>query len=234
MRRVSGPIEKGINRVAWDLRYPAPEAVRLNAKPPSSGEEPAGMLAAPGRYSATLAKEVGGEITILHRPIQFEVVPLRKGALQGNSHSESAAFWRSYEDAVRDSSAVNRSLGNEVSRVEAMKKALSRATITPGDLDERLNRLRTKLQSFEDNLFGNRAKRQVGERQRPNVESRLFSVELGVSESTYGPTATHRKTLEIVNAQLRQIKSDLTQASAEAATLGDDLLQAVEGNPLPE
>ena len=237
VRRVSGPSGQGINRVAWDLRHPAPEAVRLRSTSSSSGSEPAGLLAAPGTYSATLAKEVGGDLTTLNPPVHFEVVPLREGALQGSSHAEAAAFWRSYEDSVRNSSAVNRSLRTELARVEAMKKALSRATTAPGDLDERLNRLRTKLQDLEDELFGNRAKRQVGEKTSPNVGSRLFAVELGVYHSTYGPTATLRKTLEIANSQLRQIKSDLEEARAEAAALGEDLLRAgapwVEGNPLP-
>jgi hypothetical protein len=180
---------------------------------------------------------VGGKITTLNPPVHFEVVPLREGALKGSSHAEAAAFWRSYEDAVRASSAVNRTLGAELARVEAMKKALSRATTAPGDLDERLNRLRTKLQGLEDELFGNRAKRQVGEKTRPNVGSRLSAVDLGVYHSTYGPTVTHRKTLEFANAQLQQIKTDLEAARAEAAALGEDLLQAgarwVEGNRLP-
>ncbi len=237
VRRVSGSVEQGMNRVAWDLRHPAPEAVGLKSTSSSSDSEPAGLLAAPGTYSATLAKEVGGEITILSPPVHFEVAPLREGALQGISHSESAAFWRSYEDAVRASSAVNRSLGIELARVEAMKKALSRATVAPGDLDERLNLLRTKLKDLEDELYGNRAKRQVGEKWRPNVGSRLSAVELGLESSTYGPTPTHRKTLEIANAQLQQITSDLEAARAEAAALGEDLLQAgapwVEGNRLP-
>jgi hypothetical protein len=58
-----------------------------------------------------------------------------------------------------------------------------------------------------------------------------------LENSTYGPTPTHRKTLEIAITQLQQIKSDLEEARAEAAVLGEDLLQAgapwVEGNPLP-
>jgi photosystem II stability/assembly factor-like uncharacterized protein len=237
VRRVSGPVEQGMNRVAWDLRHPAPEAVGLRSTSSSSDSEPAGLLAAPGNYSATLAKEIDGEITIVSPLVHFEVAPLREGALQGISHSESAAFWRSYEDAVRTSSAVNRSLGIELARVEAMKKALSRATTAPGDLDEHLNLLRTKLKDLEDELYGNRAKRQVGEKGRPNVGSRLSAVELGLESSTYGPTPTHRKTLEIAKAQLQQIKSDLEAARAEAAALGEDLLQAgapwVEGNRLP-
>ena len=45
------------------------------------------------------------------------------------------------------------------------------------------------------------------------------------------------RTLEIADAQLELIRSDLEEAQAEAAVLGEDLLRAdapwVEGNPLP-
>jgi hypothetical protein len=238
VRRVSGPIEQGINRVAWDLRYPAPEAVRLESESSSSDDEPSGLLAAPGSYTATLAKEVNGEIASLTAPIHFDVVRMRQGALSGSSTADAAAFWRSYEDAVRDATAVNRSLGIQMTRVEAMKKALSRANVAPGDLDVRLNELRVTLQTVENNLFGNRAKRQVGEKTKPTVGDRLFSVELGIGESTYGPTATHQESLHIVNEQLLRIRTELTATSADATALGEDLLKAgapwVQGNPLPQ
>jgi hypothetical protein len=55
--------------------------------------------------------------------------------------------------------------------------------------------------------------------------------------STYGPTPTHRRTLEIANAQLEQIKSALEELQAESAALGEDLVRAgapwVEGMRLP-
>jgi photosystem II stability/assembly factor-like uncharacterized protein len=236
VRRVSGPTAKGFNRVAWDLRHPAPESLRLKQPSSSSGAEPSGLLAAPGNYTATLSREVDGEITTLGPPIEFEVAPLRKGALPGSSPSEAAAFWRSYEASVRTSTAVRHSLDIELARIDAMQKALSRATVAPGDLDKRLDNLRKVLQAIEDELYGNRAKRQVGEKRRPTIESRLNSVELGVYRSTDGPTDTMRRTLEIVNAQIQKIKSDLKKARADAAILGEDLLQAgapwVEGSPL--
>jgi hypothetical protein len=238
VRRVRGPVDKGMNRVTWDLRHPAPGAVGLDSKPSPEDSEPSGMLAAPGNYSATLAREVGGEITILSDPVQFEVAPLREGALQGSTPAEAATFWRAYENAVRNSSAVSRSLDAELERVEAMRTALSRATAAPGELDERLAQLRATLQKLQDDLTGNRAKRQVGEKQSPNVGSRLNAVELGIYASTYGPTATLRMTLELANDQLQQIRSELANARADAAALGNDLMRAgapwVEGNPLPE
>ena len=237
VRRVSGPIEQGMNRVAWDLRYPAPGALSLKTDSSSDESEPSGLLAVPGRYSATLLKEVHGQIAALSTSIEFDVIPLRQGALPGSPPEKAAAFWRSYEDTVRDSTAVDEMLSVEMARIEAMKKALSRATEAPGDLDARLSDLRTTLQTIEDDLYGNRAKREIGEKTRPTVGDRLFSVELGIGQSTYGPTATHTKTMLIVNEQLQRVKTDLVKAQATAEALGDDLLKAgapwVEGNPLP-
>lgn len=237
VRRVSGPIEAGMNRVAWDLRYPAPEAVSLHHSPSPFDSEPAGMLAPPGRYTATLAKEVDGKIEILSSPIDFDVVPLREGALAGSSPTEAAAFWRSYESTVRNSTAVRKTLSLETARVEAMRKALSRATVAPGDLDTQLASLRVTLQEIENELYGNRAKREVGEKTKPTIGDRLFSVELGIGQSTYGPTATHLKTMEIVDTQLEQVKADLATARVAAKALGEELLEAgapwIEGSPLP-
>jgi len=237
VRRVSGPIAAGINRVNWDLRYPAPEAVSLRHTPSEFDSEPAGLLAVPGRYSATMAKEVNGEVEMLSSAIEFDVVPLRESALAGSSPEKAAAFWRAYENTVRNSTAVNRSLSAEMARVEAMRKALSRATVAPGDLDERLARLRAGLQKIEDQLYGNRAKREVGEKTKPTIGDRLFSVELGIGQSTYGPTATHLKTMKIVNTQLGSIKTDLVALQATAKALGEELLEAgapwIEGSPLP-
>ena len=75
---------------------------------------------------------MGGEITTLNPPVYFDVVPLRERRTAGEVRTaEAAAFWRSYENSVRTSSAVNQTLGVEVARVEAMKKALSRARRPP-------------------------------------------------------------------------------------------------------
>ena len=236
VRRVRGPIDQGINRVAWDLRYPAPDAISLNVRTRPPGQQASGMLAAPGTYSATLVKEVNGQFTTLQSAINFNVVPLKEDALRANSDIESAEFWRSYEDAARNLSAISKSIDNELARVEAMKIAISRAGIAPGDLDKRINQLRERLLSHEETLYGNRAKRQVGAKRRPNVQSRIFTIEMSLSESTYGPTGTLLQTLDIVKGELGQITSDLENLHAEAADIGAALMQAgapwIEGNKI--
>src|SRR5689334_7274593 len=64
VRRLTGPIGAGIQRLTWDLRYPA---ANLSAPPAPDAdfdfEPPSGPLVMPGTYKATVAKRVDGVVT---------------------------------------------------------------------------------------------------------------------------------------------------------------------------
>ncbi|HET8783983.1 MAG TPA: hypothetical protein VFM63_16335, partial [Pyrinomonadaceae bacterium] len=75
IRRLTGPVTAGVQRLTWDLRYPA---ANLSAPPPPEAdpdfEPPSGPLVMPGTYKATVSKRVDGAITQLGQPQQFQVV----------------------------------------------------------------------------------------------------------------------------------------------------------------
>ncbi|MEO1052415.1 MAG: glycosyl hydrolase [Bacteroidota bacterium] len=226
IRRVEGPTKKGFHRVAWDLRYPAPDAIALNAPQPTPENAPKGLMAAPGTYTATMFKQVDGALTQLGEPITFEVEQMTKGALPGASMSEVTAFWRSYEDAVREVSAMQISLSNAVKRVNAMEKALQHSTAPTGNLDQQLHQLRQDLLTLDATVNGNRAKGEIGEKTKPTIGSRLFALNRGITLSTYGPTDTHKKTLEIVNTQTSQANTQLKALKDRMSTLAKALVDA--------
>ena len=142
------------------------------------------------------------------------------------------------EDATRQRSAVQVALREAVRKTEAMQRALSSATVGPGDLDSRLHRLRQDLLELDGELYGSASKRQVGEKTRPTIGDRLQSVSLGVSRSTYGPTPTHRQSLDIATTRLDELQTRLEDLQAELASLSEDLIEAgapwVEGAALPD
>ena len=187
---------------------------------------------------ATLYKQVDGEVTNLSGPVEFTVEPLRSGALEGNDPSEAAVFWRSYEDVSRSISAVQVTLGNALEKVQAMQKAVARTTSVPGDLDARLHDLRQDLMDLAEDLNGNPSKQQVGEKTKPTIGDRMFSVYRSLSNATYGPTQTNRKSMDIVREELKDIENGLQQHLNTMTALGKELMEAgapwVEGNPLPE
>jgi chromosome segregation ATPase len=118
-----------------------------------------------------------------------------------------------------------------------MQVALQRSTTAPGELDERMYALRASLMDLDEELNGNRAKQEIGEKTRPTISERLFAVERGISHSTYGPTPTHQKSLGIVKEQLQDIQSQLKSAQSEMAQLSKALMDNgapwVEGEALP-
>ncbi len=240
VRRVFAPTKKGFHRVAWDFRYPSPYAIKVDTE--SKGNLPpepsSGLLAPPGTYSATLFRQIDGKISKLAGPDNFDVVQLRQGALKGAQLSDVAAFWRKYEDVVRSVSALNLTLSRSISKVDAMKLALANSTAKSGQLDHRLHELQSELMSLDVNLNGYRSKREPGEKRNPTISSYLSSVGRSIQRSTYGPTETNKKSLEIVVTLLEDSYFKVESAEQKISRLAEDLLQAgspwIEGEPLPK
>ncbi len=240
VRRMEVPAHKGFHRVAWDLRYPAPFAIKAEKRPAGGGNngfQPKGLMAPPGTYTAVLSKQVGSTITPLSAPQTVEVVPLREGALKGATPEVAADFWRAYEAAMHSQSAIQIALNAAIDKVAAMKTALDRSTAAAGPLDSRLHELRMELLALDQQLNGNRSKQQAGEKSRPTIGDHLFALNRGISNSTYGPTETHKSSLKFANDQLKEIQGKLESSLKKSTALSKDLMKAgapwVESEVLP-
>jgi len=239
IRRIEGKTTKGFHRIAWDLKYPTPNVIDLE-KPKgglSWGGPPTGLPAAPGTYSVSLSKSANGVVTELAAAQKFEVVPMKKGHLQGAKIEDVAGFWRRYESAVRTSGAINLALRNSITRIHGMKTALQQSRAEAGDLDIQIHQLRSELNDLNTELYGDANKNSVGEKVRATVGERMFKVSLGVSNSTYGPTETNKETMSIIENQLADMRDKLTGIQAKMVKLGEDLVAKgapwVEGGTLP-
>jgi photosystem II stability/assembly factor-like uncharacterized protein len=94
VRRVPASRDKGIHRVAWDLRYPASTPPLLAPPPnrPPWWRPPSGPLALPGSYTVTLAQRVDGVLTELTPPKPFHVVPLELATFAAADRAARLAF----------------------------------------------------------------------------------------------------------------------------------------------
>jgi hypothetical protein len=223
--------------VAWDLRYPSTRALGTGENAGAGGGS--GVLAAPGDYTVTLSKEVDGVVTALSGAVPFEVVRMYEGALPGSPDEEVAAWWRDCARLHRATTALSRALNRTVVRVEAMRVALSRTPAAPGELDQQLYDLRQTLYAFDERLNGNRSRRAVGEKIAPTVGGRLGYAMRATANSTYGPTQTARRNLEIAAAGFDELKSafdDIVERRLPALekALAEAGAPWVEGQPIPE
>ncbi len=236
VRRVEGKNEKGFNRVAWDLRWPATDAI-LNSSDTSKNYM--GAMVAPGEYNVTLSKEIDGVATDLSAPMKFKVKRMYKGALDGSTPEITAAFWRETDELKRSVSAASKFLNSTLTKVSLMEEALKRTPAAPGNLDKQLYDLKQELFEIDEKMNGSRSKIEVGEKNNPTVLSRLDISTWGTSGSTYGPTENLKRNLEIAGSEFVQLKKELDEIiNVKIPVVEKALMDAgapwVVGQPIPE
>ena len=237
VRRLNGATTKGMHRLAWDLRLPATNSIALR-NIPADVNSGSGVMVAPGTYTVTLSKQVDGKVEQLDDPVSFEVVPLRKGVLTGKSPQQVAEFWNSINEFNKKATALRSEMRNGMNRLRAMKVALGRSQSMPGNLDEQLFELAQALRKHNERLNGDPVKQQVGEKQRPGIGNRIGAATNGTFYSTYGPTPTHERSMEIADKEFNDILQQVTKILGSDIPALERALQAagapwVEGQSTP-
>ena len=210
VRRLTGPVTAGIQRVAWDLRYPsfAPwtRSEESDRWDPGGGQ---GLLAAPGTYTVSLAKRVGGRLIDLGQTQTFEVVPLRRGTLPGASPRAVAAFQRELEATQRTAEGAGAAVADLLERVGAIREVLMRSTVADASLDDEVRSLEEVLRTMQETLNGNERRDMAGDPGPVSISRRIEVAFFGNRWSTYGPTPTHRRSLEIAGESLSGLTGEL-------------------------
>ncbi|MCK5367271.1 MAG: glycosyl hydrolase, partial [Cyclobacteriaceae bacterium] len=210
VRKIFSPAKKGFHRVAWDLKYPSKNVVRIQEQ---KGDEPdfipSGAMVAPGTYTVTMSKKIGGEIITISEAIEFKVERLRKGSLEGAPPEETVAFWKELDRFTGQVSSTSIELQSGIKKVDAMKRALSMTNSNPGDLDDNLYTLKDKLMDLDEELNGNKSKQEIGEKTKTTVMQRISVARTGTAYSTYGPTPLQRQSLDVAISQHKEIREKL-------------------------
>jgi photosystem II stability/assembly factor-like uncharacterized protein len=212
VRRIDGPVKSGFHRVAWDLRYPAPDPVRL--KPPEPGpfsDPPAGPLVAPGRYTVSLAKRVGGVLTALGQPQSFETVPLGTASLSAADREALLAFQRKTARLQRAVLGSVRAAREAADRIRHIKKGLDDTPGAGPELMERVRELETRLKEQQLRLSGDSTIRRRNEPTPPSVAGRVGRIVYGQWTSTSAPTGTNRDAYRYASELFAPLLADLRQ-----------------------
>ncbi|MEM6455867.1 MAG: glycosyl hydrolase [Acidobacteriota bacterium] len=225
VRRVEGPTSAGFHRVAWDLRYPAMVAWRAGERDPErewSFWDPRGPLAVPGTYRVELAMRHGGTTTSLGAPQTFAVEMLYDGALPRTAPSETLAFQQQVETLVRSLSSTGPVVERLETQLAAMHDVLVRSDADPA-LRDNVRALEVRLYDLRQQLFGDSLRGGIGEPTSPTPFDRLSTIEIGMSNSTYGPTPMYRQVYADAVAAYGAMHASLTALLADADALGETL-----------
>ena len=146
-------------------------------------------------------REIGSET--------FEVVPLRDGTLPSASPAEVVAFLQEVAESQRVMGAVGAVLDETEEKLEAIDKAIARSLTA--EFDAEVDEMHRRLYELRDRLSGDQQKTRVSELQAHNVGTWMNVASFGNMMSTYGPTPTHQRSLEIAQELLEALRADVAQ-----------------------
>ena len=236
VRRLTGPSAQGLQRVAWDLRYPGPTVTlagrgggRGGAEGGNDDEEEggfggrgggAGPIVAPGTYHVSLAKRVDGVVTPLGAPQKFEVYLLDQDENGGRSPSV-IAFQANVAKLQRAMTGANSLLGELSTRVSTLKTAVEETPTAPAQLLTDVRALERELRDLRESLNGDPTMSRRSEPTPPSLMGRMQVMAQG-ARALDEPTATQRRQYEIASTEFANVLARLH-------TIVDTRLKNIEG-----
>ena len=231
VRVMTGPLEKGLQRVAWDLRQPAHEL------PPNRprgeleelfGEPLVGPFVVPGKYSVALSQRVGGVLSSLGSPVTFNVV---LDPQVSHTPADLTARWQfaqKLQTLRRDIAGSLQLATSTSSRLDAILQALDATPAAPRPLHEQARAVKKRLAAILVELQGDRA---LGSRSVPTavaISERANTISGELINSLGRQTATHDQQLQIASelfatqrAALKTlVESDVPSIERELERLG--------------
>ena len=229
VRRLTGPITGGMQRLTWDLRYPA---ANLSAPPAPDAdpdfEPPSGPLVMPGSYKAQVAKRVDGVVTPLGPPQEFQVVVEGQEDMSVSDRTALVEFQQKANRLQRAASGATQAANALKPRIAAIKRAIAETPSLPARLYDDATALDKRTNEILRALNGDTAARQRNMNTPLSINDRVGYVVGAQRMSTSRPTQTQQnqyaaaaQDFEGVLGQLRQlIEVDLSRLEKQLEAAG--------------
>jgi photosystem II stability/assembly factor-like uncharacterized protein len=193
VRRINGPGSAGVNRVSWDLRYPA--ASLGGGRPPGADDDiffegPSGPLVMPGKFTVTLGKRVDGVVTPLGKPQQISVIvdaaeslPAPDRAALVEFQQKAARLQRAVAGAIETANSVKTRMG-------MIKRALHETPAADGKLMTDAISIERRVNEIQRGLRGDSSSRARNENLPASINERVSGIARDQRMSTSRPTQT--------------------------------------------
>lgn len=214
VRRLTGPAERGMHRVAWDLRGFSPTVPGEGAggggrggrggggggggapdEEGGFGNFGGGHFVAPGKYKVAIAKSIDGKTTALAAAQSFEV--LNDGAAPPVEFLDKVSRLQSAVSGAME--AAN----SAKQRLSVIRRALEDSASDPKLMEER-DSLDHRLDALLVTLRGDDVLRRRQENVPASISQRANSVANGTRGLLEAPTHTQQEEYEIAARELEQ------------------------------
>ncbi len=231
VQRIDGPAEKGFHRVAWDMRYPAPDPINLEASTDLAPWEspPQGPMALPGNYSVTLSKRVEGELVDISGSQSFALKPLYSGGLVAENRQAVLDFQMQTAELYRAVTGANKAADEIQNRMDHLVAAVEATPAASEAQAQAVRTLNTRMQDLQVKLNGDSAVANRAEPVPMSLTTRIGNIVGGSWGSQSPVTGNYRDSYAIAAQQFPEILEELKSISTDLSRLEDEL--QAEGAP---
>ena len=210
VRRITGPVDAGFHRVAWDLRYPAPTPTALEPDElPPWGTAPRGPFAAPGSYKVSLSTWVNGKLTPVGEPRPFKVESLGMATLPAKDVPALVAFQRRTASLQRAVRGAEEAATEAQGRIDHIKQALIDTPAADPKLFEEARAIEMRLEDLQILLSGDPTLTKYQEPVPASISDRVSAIVDGAWATTSTPTKTHMDAWQIASDEFGPVLEKL-------------------------
>jgi hypothetical protein len=219
VQRIDAPAGKGFHRVAWNMRYPAPDPVELSPKSDFAPWEspPQGPLALPGQYSVTLSKRVEGQLVEISAAQSFALKPLFEGGLVTDDRQALLDFEMQSNDLYRAVMGANKARSEIQGRIDHLLKAAAETPASGEDQAQALRALNARMQDLKVRFSGDSTISSRAEPVPMSLTSRISSIVGGHWDSQSALTENYRDSYRVAEQQFRQALTELHAVADDLA-----------------
>lgn len=223
LRRINAQNAPGFQRLAWDLRYPAPS---LPPETPEGDEDvpfqrtSAGALVMPGQYTVKVFKKTGETTTQLGEAQTFKVVADGTSGIKAEDRVALVEFQQRVAKLYRAVSGSVRTGEELKTRMKAIRRALQETPGTEKLLDN-ADKIDLQLSEFLRMVRGDTVLLARNENVPASINDRVTNIMSGERFAIQRPTQTHLDAYAVAS-------QDFTQQLAKLHTLVDVDLKNLE------
>lgn len=227
VRRLSLEKKAGLQRLNWDMRADAPNAISFpdgSFRAPWMSD-PKGPLVAPGGYSARLLRVGPENVEALGQSKSFELQALAN-LPKGTDYLASVDFQREVSDAQRQLYAVDAALKEVTADTRYLRAAVDASPLSDPLLQQAIDSVEAEVAELKFMLRGNPARQRLSEAMSHSAARRINSAANALN-TRMPPTTNQREDLRLGSEWMSDIVArvaalrdgqlaDIKQALAES------------------
>ncbi len=231
LRRISAPNKDGINRVAWDFRYPNP-ALRNEAQQSEGDEDwPAdrstGPLVMPGKYGVMMSQKVYGKISDLTQPLWFNVVAEGSIGMKAEDHQALLEFQNKVTRLYRAVNGATHTADDLRAQLKQIKRALNEVPWADRGLSNRADAIETQLNEIQRQLRGDVALTARNENVPTSIQGRVQGIMGDTRMTIQRPAQVHVDSYNVAAQEFTGVLAHLhTLVETDVRSLEKDMESA--------